>query len=90
MTEKKKGMTAKSRIYIKGEKLFNSTAYGILRFNVALKGLSNYAYLWAESTQCLVLLHISLGSILILSTHLRLGLPKYLFREGVPVIILKI
>ena len=43
----------------------------------------------AESTLFLVLKPISLKFILILSSHLRLGLPKGLFPAGVPVKILK-
>ena len=43
----------------------------------------------AESTQLLVLIPISLRSVLILSSHLCLGLPKGLFPVGLPVKILK-
>ena len=43
----------------------------------------------AESTQFLVFMPIYLMSILILSSHLRLGLPKCLFSVGLPVTILK-
>ena len=43
---------------------------------------------WAESTKFL-LTPISWRSILILSSHLRQGLPKVLFPAGVPVKILK-
>ena len=51
-------------------------------------GLSNNLF-WAESTQFLVLMPISLRSILILSSHLRLGLPSGLFPVGLPFKILK-
>ena len=44
---------------------------------------------WAESVQVLVLIPVSLRSILILSSHLRLGLPKDLLPIGIPVQILK-
>ena len=42
----------------------------------------------AESIQFLVLIPISLRSIVILSSHLRLGLPKGLFPLGLHVKIL--
>ena len=42
-----------------------------------------------NQSQFLVLIPICLRSILILSSHLRLGLPKGLFPAGVPVEILK-
>ena len=44
---------------------------------------------WAESTQLFVLLPIYLRSIIILSSHLRLSLPKGFFPVGLPVKILK-
>ena len=46
------------------------------------------AFSWAESTQSLVLIPISLWSILILSSHLHLGLPRGLFPVSLPVKIL--
>ena len=49
------------------------------------QGLPKKSLFWAESTQSLVLILSSLRSILILSTHLRLGLPKGLFSVGVSV-----
>jgi hypothetical protein len=54
----------------------NSMAYGTRRFNTAFTRVLQKSLSLAESTQLLVLLHISLRSILILSSHLRLGLPK--------------
>ena len=56
--------------------LINSMAYGTRRFNTAFTRVLQKSLSLAESTQLLVLLHISLRSILILSSHLRLGLPK--------------
>ena len=47
------------------------------------------SYKRAEPTQFLVLIPTSLKSILILSSHLRLGLPKGLFPVGLPVKVLK-
>ena len=44
---------------------------------------------WAESTQFLIFIPIYLRSIVILSSHLRLGLPKYLFPVGLPIKVLK-
>ena len=52
-------------------------------------GLHSQGLFWAESTQFLVLMPTYLRSILILSSHLRLGLPKGLFPVGLPVKILK-
>ena len=52
-------------------------------------GLSNYPYPELQTAQFLVLIPISLRSILILSSHLRLALPKGIFPVGVPVKILK-
>ena len=46
------------------------------------QGLSYNAYPDPESTQFLVLIPISLRSILILFSHLRLGLPKGLVSLG--------
>ena len=53
------------------------------------QGLSNKSLSWAESTQFLVLVLTYLGSILILSSHLRLGLPKSLFPLDLSVKLLK-
>ena len=53
------------------------------------QGLSSNPYPEPKLTQFLVLIPISLTSILILSSHLRLGLPEGLFTADVPVKILK-
>ena len=53
------------------------------------QGLSNNPVSWAESTQFPALIPISSRSILILSSHLRLSLPKGLFPVDLPVKILK-
>jgi hypothetical protein len=66
-----------------------SMAYGTRRFNVANTRAFDYSLSWAESTQFLVLIPISLRCILILSSHLRLGLHKGFFPVGLPVKILK-
>ena len=64
-------------------------AYGTRRFNVAFTRALVEFLSWAESTQFLVLIPISSRLILILSSHLILGLPKGLLPAGVPVNILK-
>ena len=51
--------------------------------------LSNNPYPEPKQTQFLVFITISLRSILILSTHLRLRLHKGLLPVGIPVKILK-
>ena len=48
-----------------------------------------YFLSWAESTQSHVLIPIYWRSVLILYSHLRLGFPKNLFAEGLPVKIVK-
>ena len=63
--------------------------YGIRRFNTAFTKVRQWSLSWAETTQLLALIPISLRSILILSSHLRLGLPKGLFPVDVLVKILK-
>ena len=55
-------------------------AHGTRRFN---------ALSWAESTQLPALIPISSRSVLILSSHLRLGLPKGLFPVGLQVKFMK-
>ena len=64
-------------------------AYGIRRFNAALTRALQWFLSWAESTQFSALIPISSRSIIILSSHLRQGLPKGLFPVGLPVKILK-
>ena len=59
--------------------------YGYRRFNAAFTSDLQQFLSWAESNQFLVLIPISLRPILILSSHLRIGLLKDLF----PVKILK-
>ena len=51
------------------------------------QGLSKKSLTWTESTQFLVFTPISLGSIRILSSYLRLGLPRGSFPVGLPVIL---
>ena len=70
-------------------KLTNSMAYGTCRFNAAFTRALQYFQSWAESTQFHALIPISSRSILILSSHLRQGLPKSFFPVGLPVKILK-
>ena len=53
------------------------------------QGLSSNPSPEPKQTQFLVLIPISLRSILILSSHLHLGLPKGLFPADVPVKTLK-
>ena len=55
-------------------------AYGTAGLMLRLQGFSNNPFL---------LITISLGFILMMSSHLSLGLPKVLFPVGVPVKILK-
>ena len=61
----------------------NSMAYGIWRFNAAITRALQQSLSWADSTQFLVLIQVSLKSILILSSHIRLGGPKGLLRVSV-------
>ena len=53
------------------------------------QGLSNNPYPVPNQPHFPALIHISSRYILILSSHLRLGLPKGLFPVGLPVNILK-
>ena len=64
-------------------------AYGTRRFNAAFTRALQYSLSWTESTRFLVLLAISLRSILILSSHVRLGFPKDLFSVGLSIKIFK-
>ena len=59
--------------------------YGTRRFNAVFTRAFQLSISCAESTQFLVLIPIFLRSILKLSSHLRLGLPKCLFPGGVPI-----
>ena len=53
------------------------------------QGLSNNSYPEPNQPKLPALIPISSRSILILSSHLRIGLPKGLFPVGLPVKILK-
>ena len=64
-------------------------AYGTRRFNATFTRTFQQFLSRAESTQFLVMIPISLRSLLILSSHLRLCLPKGFCPEGLPVKILK-
>ena len=57
-------------------------AYGTRTFNAAFTKAFQKSISCAESTQFPALIPISLRSILILSSHLRLGLPKGLLPLG--------
>ena len=57
-------------------------AYGPGRFNTAFTRALQYSLFWAESIQFLELINISINAILILSSHLRLDLPKGRFPVG--------
>ena len=63
--------------------------YETRRFNAAFKRAIQKSLSWAESTQIPGLIPIFSRSIQILSSHLRLDLPKDLFPVGLPVRILK-
>ena len=63
--------------------LINSMAYGARRFNAAFTRAHQKSLSWAEFAKFLVRILISLRSILILSSHLCLYLPKGLFPIGV-------
>ena len=67
----------------------NSMTYGTRRYNTAFTMAFQKSLSQAESTQFLVLIHIYLRSILILLSHLRLGIPKYLVSVGLPVKMVK-
>ena len=67
----------------------NSIDYVTRRLNAAFTRAIQWYLSWAKSTQFLVLIPISLRYILILSYHLRLGLPTGLFTVDFPVKVWK-
>ena len=58
--------------------------YGTRRFITALTSVRHLSLSWANPIQSTYPHHTSWRSILILSTHLRLGLPSGLFPSGFP------
>ena len=62
--------------------------YGTRRFITALTSVRHLSLYWASPIQSTYSHPTSLRSILILSTHLRLGLPSGLFPPGFPTKIL--
>ena len=66
-----------------------SMDYKTRKFNTASTGVSNNPYPEPNQHNPVVLIPISLRFILILSSHLCIGLPKGLFPVGLPVEILK-
>ena len=59
--------------------------YGTWRLNAASQQISSNSCTWAELTQFLALISISLRSILTLSSQLSLGLPRGVFPVGIHV-----
>jgi hypothetical protein len=62
--------------------------YGTRRFITVITRAIHWSLSWAKSIQSTPSHPISQRSILISSTHLRLGLPSGLFRSGFPINIL--
>jgi hypothetical protein len=62
--------------------------YGTRGFITVFKRALHWSLSWARSIQSIPFHRISLRSILILSTHLRLGRPNGLFPSGFPINIL--
>ena len=67
----------------------NSMPLGIQRFNATFTRALQKSLFWVEPAHFVVLTPISLRSSLLLSSYVRLGLPKSLFPVGLPVRILK-
>ena len=61
-----------------------SAFYGTRRFITAFTSTCHLSLSWARSIQSIPLHHTSWRSILISSSHLRLGLPSGLFPSGFP------
>ena len=76
-------------LFVHSNYLSNSLTYETRRSNAASTRALQLSLSWAESAQFLVLISISLRSILIMSSNVRLGLQKGLFPVDVPVKILK-
>jgi hypothetical protein len=66
------------------------TFYGTQRFITVFTRALYWSLSWARSIKFIPLHSISLRFILILSTHVRLGLPSSLFPSGFPTNILKL
>jgi len=58
--------------------------HGTRRFITALTSVRHLSLSWASPIQSIYPHHTSFRSILILSTHLRLGLPSGLYHSGFP------